>query len=141
MSQRDCWNWTGAKNKDGYGCLKRKGKTILAHRAAYADAFGDPGELCVLHHCDNPSCVRPSHLFLGTQRDNVYDCMAKKRRRNQNGELSSSAKLTDIQVLEVRQHYADGSLTPREMSHFLGVTTQTIYGIIHRKTWKHLVAA
>jgi len=79
----DCLVWTKARNSDGYGSLGRNGKTIGAHRAAYSDLVGPiPEGLSVLHHCDNPPCVNPEHLFLGTQKDNVHDALEKKRHRN-----------------------------------------------------------
>lgn len=94
-NENDCWIWTGAKNRDGYGSFwngerlagrngKRGGpRMVLAHRWSFAHFIGAiPAGLYVLHRCDTPSCVNPDHLFLGTQADNVRDC-ANKGRRNQ----------------------------------------------------------
>jgi hypothetical protein len=81
----DCWLWTAAKNRAGYGKffiekINRKAKFTDAHRVAWQIANGPiPDGLFVLHRCDMPSCVRPDHLFLGTNRDNALDCMAKRR--------------------------------------------------------------
>jgi hypothetical protein len=73
-----CWLWVGAKTPKGYGQFCHEGKIRRAHRLAYVLAFGEiPAELFVCHKCDNPSCVRPKHLFLGTNRDNVMDAIAK----------------------------------------------------------------
>lgn len=80
-----CWIWTGAPDKDGYGFLMvrpgdGKVSVVKAHRMAYEREYGPiPSGLCVLHRCDNPACVRPSHLFLGTQLDNLADMRAKGR--------------------------------------------------------------
>lgn len=79
-----CWLWLGAKGRRGYGYLHRGGKTdrhpIRAHRASWEIHFGAiPAGLWVLHKCDNPPCVNPNHLFLGTRKDNMDDCASKGR--------------------------------------------------------------
>jgi hypothetical protein len=82
-----CWEFTGTRNGMGYGVLGRHGRrggNVLAHRAAWELTFGPvPAELCVLHRCDNPPCVRPDHLWLGTRMDNNRDMVAKGRHRTQ----------------------------------------------------------
>ncbi|MCK5614319.1 HNH endonuclease [Candidatus Pacearchaeota archaeon] len=76
-----CWEWSGATNKDGYGVTRYDGVSQLAHRAAYIWLNGSiPNDMCVCHNCDNPKCINPAHLFIGTQQDNMDD-MAKKGRR------------------------------------------------------------
>ena len=76
----DCWEWTGARFNTGYGRFQLNGDGLLAHRVMMALAWaGIPEGLIVCHHCDNPPCVRPSHLFLGNSRDNVMDAIAKGR--------------------------------------------------------------
>lgn len=78
----DCWTWTSAKSRKGYGLFWDGNKFVRAHRASYVLAFGPiPDGMCVCHHCDNPSCVRPDHLFIGTNADNVHDSIAKGRFR------------------------------------------------------------
>lgn len=74
-----CWLWTKATNNKGYGNVRINKKYLNAHRVAYAITYGDPGKLWVLHSCDNPSCVRPDHLFLGTHQDNMDDMRVKGR--------------------------------------------------------------
>lgn len=74
-----CWEWFGCLNKSGYGKFCYKGKHILAHRYSWIKHKGDIGKLFVCHHCDNPPCVNPNHLFLGTAKDNTQDCIKKGR--------------------------------------------------------------
>lgn len=79
-----CWEWTGFKNK-GYGQLEFRGKTQRAHRVVWMLIYGEiPDGLCVLHHCDNPSCCNPAHLFLGTMLDNNRDMIKKGRQIHNN---------------------------------------------------------
>ena len=76
----DCWEWTGYRDRLGYGRLRVDGSLMLAHRVAWELEHGYISEgLNVCHHCDNPPCVRPNHLFLGTQRDNIKDSVHKGR--------------------------------------------------------------
>lgn len=77
-----CWEWTGSRDRKGYGKIAKGGAPtipLLAHRVSWAIHHGDPGDLCVLHRCDNPPCVRPDHLFLGTIADNNRDMTQKGR--------------------------------------------------------------
>jgi len=81
LSDNGCLVWTGATNKDGYGTKRHLGKIMLAHRVSYLLMVSDIDDgMCVLHSCDNPPCVHPDHLFLGTHQDNMDD-MNKKGRR------------------------------------------------------------
>ena len=81
---RGCWLWTGGKIRTGYGQIGLLGKVVLVHRLSWVIHTNEPipPGMCVLHKCDQPGCVRPSHLFLGTHTDNMRDAVAKKRHKN-----------------------------------------------------------
>lgn len=139
----DCWNWTAFKLR-GYGKIGvggRYGGTALAHRVSWEIHFGPiPSGMQVCHKCDNPSCVNPSHLFLGTQKDNIADCIRKGRFAGGRspGEMNPNSKLTEAQVLDIRVRCGNGSASQKEMASEYGVTTGCINIIVHRKNWRHI---
>ena len=128
---KGCWNWTGYKLR-GYGRLSTNGNgiSLIATRVSWILANGPipPGNY-VLHECDNPPCVRPSHLFLGTQKDNIQDMIRKRG--------PSHAKLTQREVLGTILQLAMGT-PPKQIAKQFGVTRETIYRIKNGHTWKHL---
>ena len=140
-----CWLWKGHIKKNGYGTfwLKAEKKPVHAHRYAYTNFVGViPDGLCVLHHCDNRSCVRPEHLFLGTLSDNMQDCVAKGRLVSGwhlngagEGERAPNAKLTQSQVDDIRKRYAAGGVYQRELAEEYGVNDPEISRIITHKRW------
>lgn len=132
-----CGLWTGPPDKDGYGVLHRGPTKIKAHRLSYELHYGPfSPSLNVCHHCDNPPCVNPAHLFLGTDATNKADQIAKGRM--QRGSNRASAKLTETDVLIVRERYAAGTVLGRELAAEYGVAKPTIYNIVHRRKWKHI---
>jgi hypothetical protein len=127
-----CWEWTGNKNRDGYGRIPYHNKSMRAHRMAWIFAHGDiPKGMFVCHHCDNPACVNPSHLFLGTQKDNIKDRDFKNRQSRQVGELSPSHKLNKQNVLEIRS----SSESERKLGAKFGVSHTVIGQIKRRQTY------
>jgi hypothetical protein len=138
----DCWTWTGYRTPRGYGRLQRNGVGLLAHRVSYELEHGSiPAGLHVCHHCDNPSCVRPSHLFLGDAKANLADMTAKGRRRSNPpvGEAHSSSKLTAAIVVDVLR--LRGVVPQRDLAKRYGVVKSTIANIHRGTTWKHLKEA
>jgi hypothetical protein len=130
-----CWNWVGNKNSKGYGYLTYCKKTYRTHRLSWEIHHGPiPGDLFVLHKCDNPSCVNPDHLFLGTHRDNMDDMVRKGRTPNAN---RFEHKLEEPQVLRIRKMLADGYFM-RDIARDFGVHVATIYRIKHSITYKHV---
>ena len=139
-----CWDWQAAADPRGYGWFKLNGKRILAHRLAYQMVVGDiPEGYDVCHHCDNPACVRPDHLFSGTRADNMRDSWQKGRSHGRppyypKGEQHSHHKLTRVQVLEIRRKYAVGGVTYRELALEYGVTFSNVGRVIRRDRWTHI---
>lgn len=120
-----CWEFS-QKGAQGYGILSYRRRVYRAHRLAYELANGPiPQGLSVCHHCDNPPCVRPSHLFLGTQRENVLDAAAKRR-------LPGPRKLTLEQVAKIRV----SNETPTKLASTFGVSPQTISRVRAGTTWR-----
>lgn len=106
----DCWEWQGSRDHHSYGRINDgTGFVLKAHRASYElhhGAFDQALDVC--HRCDNPPCVNPAHLFLGTARDNALDMSAKGRHGNLPGEASPSARLTDADIRTIRERVATG---------------------------------
>lgn len=123
-----CVVWTGECRR-GYGRLQRDGVRWSAHRLAYILAHGPiPDGLLVCHTCDNPSCVRLEHLFLGTDADNFQDMHAK-------GRYVGRLKLTTSQVEEIRRRYSAGERQV-DLARQFGVTQPAISIIVNQKVWK-----
>jgi hypothetical protein len=132
-----CWEWTGARNLQGYGVLRVGESARLAHRITWELEHGKiPVGLVVLHRCDNPGCVRPGHLFLGTNADNVADMDAKGRRRSKppKGSAHPKSKLTDEAVREIRGSPTMG----RDLAIKYGVSQALISDVRKNRIWKHV---
>lgn len=135
----DCWIWTACKHWRGYGFFGYKGKNKFAHRISYELAYGPiPEGIIVCHHCDTPSCVRPSHLFKGTSKDNTQDMLHKGRGpwHLRRGENHPRAKFTNEQVREIRLKHQSGEF-PCDIAREFGAPRTTINNIIHGYAWKY----
>lgn len=131
---RGCWLWLGVPNSQGYGQIHVNGKTIGAHRFSYALHNGKiPRKLYVLHSCDVRNCVKPAHLWLGTQLENLADRDAKGR--GVGGILNGRAKLSEIQVKNIRLAYATGTTSISKLAKIYPVNEPTICKIIKKKLW------
>ncbi len=139
IQHRDkCWEWKSARNHEGYGYFSINNKNYAAHRIAYFLRTGiDPQhvELNVLHRCDNPPCVNPRHLFLGTLIDNSQDAKAKGRLRvghyQRDPARNPKAKLTWEQVADIR----NSSLPQVELGRIYGVSGNQVWRIKHFLSW------
>jgi len=132
----ECWPWTAYTNDMGYGMIKHKGRALRAHRVAWELTYGPiPEGMFVCHHCDNPLCCNPAHLFIGTQADNLTD-MAQKGRSTL-GERDGMSKLTAKQVREIRRCYAEGMLQIRLATEY-GVSQNHISNIVNHRRWRHV---
>lgn len=139
-SADDCWEWTGARRSDGYGRFHpfRHGPSVGAHRFSFTLHCGPiPSGLFVLHTCDNRACVRPDHLFVGTNLDNVRDMFSKGRQSLRHGEFAGRARLTEVNVRDIRQRNAEG-VGARTLAREFGVSRRAVQQAIQRKTWRHL---
>lgn len=137
-----CWAWLGGKHGDGYGHISPGGKyaaNLKAHRVSWEIHFGViPPGLCVLHRCDNPECVNPLHLFLGTRGENNTDRAKKGRSKRYFGETNSQARLTRATVRKIRKLHATKGIQHRTLGGMFGVAHSTIGRILRREYWGHV---
>ncbi len=135
-----CWEWTGTRQERGYGMITHHQVTRFAHVWAYMIGHGRsiPHGIQVLHHCDNPPCCNPWHLWLGTQRDNVHDAMHKGRLRAGKtfGERHPSARVTTVQVEEIRSLVQQG-MRYTEIARQFGIAANSVRSIALKKTRVH----
>ena len=138
-----CWEWRASRNPQGYGQFRVGSKRdashrcALAHRVAWELINGSiPAGQCVLHRCDNPACVRPSHLFLGTRADNSADKVSKRRHRNGSlpGASNPNAKLTAAIVADMRAQAATGA-SGAELARHYGISKSAACRAIRGERW------
>lgn len=131
----DCWLWTGAKNAQGYGMFNQGEGHKRAHTYSLELASGEQYQkgMDTCHTCDNPSCVRPDHLYFGTRTQNIGDALARGRMKI--GERHPFAKLTELDVVALRNEYASG-VSVAELEQAYGLKTSSIRGIVLGFKWK-----
>lgn len=138
----DCLVWTGLVSKHGYGRIRIERKTLKAHRVVWAlHNKEDPGDSCVLHKCDNPSCVNIDHLFLGTHEDNYNDKISKQRQAKGgdhgikcSGIKCKTHKLNESEVKEI----LSSNLSGRVLSKKYNISRRQIERIRNKKSWRFL---
>lgn len=130
-----CWEWTAYVNPKGYGEVRFRGRARLAHRVSWFLEHGAEPTGLVCHHCDNPRCVNPEHLFVGTHADNTADMIAKGREPR--GERGGHAKLTEADVLGIRRRYQAGE-RERTLAREFGVDAVTVNNLLSGSTWAFL---
>lgn len=131
-SDNECWEWRGSLRSNGYGQYGTL--RLKAHRVAWQLTYGTIPKLHVLHTCDNPKCVNPSHLYLGTDADNTRDKVGKNRQAK--GQMLPQTKLTPEIVSTIRFRYETEKITQRQLGFEYSVCQATICLILMRKNWK-----
>lgn len=124
----DCWLWNGYVGKGGYGQFRLNGKKLNASRASYMLFRGDANNQVVCHTCDNRQCVNPSHLWLGSQSDNLRDAVRKGK--------WPLAKLNQVKVDEIKRKYRTGEYKIIDLATTYGVSRSNVEYIIRGLTWK-----
>lgn len=146
-----CWEWRGYCNPGGYGRLNRSGVYTLAHRYAWQELVGAiPAGMDLCHTCDNPPCVNPDHLFLGTRAENMADAARKGRttsgdrnpariyrERMPRGSRNNRAKWTEADIIEIRRLHASGIRQVR-IAEQTGMSQTNVSRIVRRTHWRHV---
>lgn len=130
----ECWNWCGAIHRDGYGICQINYKQLRVHRIAYMLSHNENiDDKVICHHCDNPLCCNPEHLFSGTVNDNVQDKIRKGRARYSRGFDMPQSKLSEEQKNEIREIFKKGNISKKEIAKIYGVSRPNISYIVNPK--------
>jgi transposase-like protein len=136
----ECWIWKGNTDKDGYGSIRISSrKAMRVHRLSFfLSTKIDPAGKLVCHHCDNPGCVNPAHLYLGTALENNRDKVTRGRCNWAKGEKVFNAKFTKEQIKDIFRQYRQGGVLQADIAKYYGVTQGAIHLILSGKCWGHL---
>ena len=136
---RDCIEWEGRRNAGGYGTKYHNGKPWLVNRLEWPSANGPiPKGMNVCHKCDNPACYKLSHLFLGTQKDNVRDMHRKGRQSDTSGFMHPQCKLVKEDIIKIKKLLREGMLTQRRIAALFNITKTHVYHIKVGNCWKEV---
>ena len=145
VTQTDgCWEWSGCRQSHGYGQIGVERRIVYAHRLSWELHYGPiPAGLHVCHKCDNPPCVRPDHLFLGTRSDNLSDAAHKGRladRYTPFGEQHAHAVVSDDIVRLIRSAYQKrrGTISASDLGFVFHLSESQVFNVIHRRHWRHV---
>ncbi len=153
--ESDCWCWGGGLFTNGYGQFRIKDKKLKAHRVVYMFLFGEiPLGMIICHHCDNKRCVNPSHLFLGTHKDNAQDrdrkgrtgdggSKYKKEQGSVQGIKNAAHKINPLIVRTIRKYRRCGHTYSAlqdgiEFSFGIKISKSQIANIVHKRSWSHV---
>lgn len=127
----DCWEWKGCKTSFGYGRIMIKGKSKLAHRIHWEEINGKIlNNLCVLHKCNNPSCIKIDHLFLGTYSDNLIDCFKKGRRPH-----GHKLRIEDVRTIRIMSK----TKTQKEIAKLFNIHNSSVSSILSNRYWNNIL--
>lgn len=131
----DCWEWRAAKDVAGYGTYTLNGIQVTAHRIAYERVNGYVKDgFVVMHSCDNPSCVNPNHLSIGTVKENNHDMIFKGRHHRRGGR----GQLSDDTVRDIRSEYESGGISQHKLASKYGISRLSVHRLIHRQTYSNV---
>lgn len=151
-TNKECWEWKGVLSGN-YGMFWFEGTMVLAHRMSYAIHYDDMSIInhtksyhennnefdCILHHCDNPKCCNPNHLYIGNNKDNIHDKVIRNRAQRLHGDLNGNSKLSEQDVINIRSEYIsrkNGGVVAIAKKYKISSTN--VHDIIKRKIWKHI---
>lgn len=145
INKNGCYEWTGATQSNGYGRFNLFGKSFYAHRFSALIKYGHiPANADVCHACDIRNCVNPEHLFIGTRRDNVMDCINKNRHSHgishsikTSGEMAGSSKLKNEDVINIR-HLKNKGIKTKTISQLFNISTDNVRRIVRNDTWRYI---
>lgn len=134
----ECWIWIGSPSGNGYGQLRFEGVTYRSNVLSYLINKGNiPARMYICHTCDNPICVNPNHLFVGTPSDNAKDRQQKGRGRPMDGENNSNNRFTKESIIQMRSMFQKGYLC-NEIAHIFDTNPEYVRNVVKRKVWKDL---